>query len=527
VNEVNIRSIMDERAEQSADRTFIVDAVTGRHISYSMARTVAQAVGHLIDKRGVATGESVAFAMRNSSTCALVVLGIMYGGYRATAINLVSGNQTIAYVLDHSETRLIMTEPAQHDLLEQAFLSIETDIPTIDFDDRFIERLLGPVVGASLETASSNAITPTTSSDHLNDLPPDSQSDGLLMYTSGTTGRPKGVLLSHANLIAGGRNTQLAHNLNSDDRAMCVLPLYHINGLTVTLLGPLVSAGSVVLSGKFSVSGFWPTISQHECTWFSVVPTQISYLLHADVADSDATPNLKTLRFGRSASAPLSPEVQQGFEDRFGVAIIETMGLTETAAPILSNPLPPGVRKIGSPGIGFGCEVVIADNELKELPHGTEGEILVRGENVMKGYFKNPEATAEAITSSAWLRTGDLGKQDDDGYIFVTGRLKELIIKGGENIAPREIDEALYRHPAVIEAAAFACPCDKYGQRVEAAVSVDVNNELNESALLDFCRNHLGEFKMPDRIHFLSELPKGPSGKIQRRRLVELFAQAS
>jgi len=135
----------------------------------------------------------------------------------------------------------------------------------------------------------------------------------------------------------------------------------------------------------------------------------------------------------------LSPEVQQSFEDRFGVAIIETMGLTETAAPILSNPLPPGVRKIGSPGIGYGCKVMIADNELKEVPHGDEGEILVRGENVMKGYFKNPEATNDAITLSGWLRTGDLGRQDKDGYVFVTGRLKELIIKGGENIAPREI----------------------------------------------------------------------------------------
>jgi len=345
------------------------------------------------------------------------------------------------------------------------------------------------------------------------------------MYTSGTTGRPKGVLLSHANLIAGGRNTQTAHQLKTDDRAMCVLPLYHINGLTVTLMGPLVSKGSVVIPQKFSASGFWPTINQHDCTWFSVVPTQISYLLHAEVADSDAAPGHKSLRFGRSASAPLSPEVQQGFEDRFGVAIIETMGLTETAAPILSNPLPPGVRKIGSPGIGFGCEVIIADTELVEVPRGMEGEILVRGDNVMKGYFKNPEATNEAITSSSWLRTGDLGKQDEDGYVYVTGRLKELIIKGGENIAPREIDEALYRHPAVIEAAAFACPCANYGQRVEAAVSIDADAGLNESVLLDFCKAHLGQFKM--QIHFLDELPKGPSGKIQRRRLVELFVDAT
>ena len=520
---MNIRSVMDERAEQSADCIFIIDAESGRRISYSLARSIARSIANVIENNGVASGESVAFAMRNSSSCALVVLGIMYGGFRATAINLVSGNQTIAYVLDHSECRLILTEPAQHELLEQAFASNDYKIPLIDVGDNFINELLDPVV--SSEASSSEAMSADASLSEKARPFPDSQSEGLLMYTSGTTGRPKGVLLSHANLIAGGRNTQIAHKLGSDDRAMCVLPLYHINGLTVTLMGPLVSAGSVVLPMKFSTSRFWSTINQYKCTWFSVVPTQISYLLHAEIADGDATSDHESLRFGRSASAPLSPEVQQGFENRFGVAIIETMGLTETTAQILSNPLPPGVRKIGSPGIGFGCTVIIADDNLNEVPRGTEGEILVRGENVMKGYFKNPEATSEAITSSSWFRTGDLGKQDEEGYVFVTGRLKELIIKGGENIAPREIDEALYRHPAVIEAAAFACPCENYGQRVEAAVSIDASTDLNESVLLEFCRDHLGQFKMPDRIHFLSELPKGPSGKIQRRRLVELFVE--
>jgi len=508
VSSLNIRSVMDERAEQSANQTFIIDAETGRTISYLQAQTIARAIAQMIEARGVASGQSVAFAMQNSSACALLVLGIMYGGFRATAINLISGNQTIAYVLEHSETKLVLTEPKQHPLLQQAFAANNAEIPLVDIDDSIIDGYLtSPSYGSS-----KAQIEPDT--------------DGLLMYTSGTTGRPKGVLLTHANLLAGGSNTQKAHDLKSNDRAMCVLPLYHINGLTVTIMGPLVSAGSVVLPKKFSASAFWPTINQHACTWFSVVPTQISYLLHAEAAASDAAAGHKSLRFGRSASAPLSPEVQQSFEDRFGVAIIETMGLTETAAPILSNPLPPAVRKIGSPGIGFGCKVIIADNELEEVAPDTEGEILVRGDNVMKGYFKNPDATNDAITPTGWLRTGDLGKQDKDGYVFVTGRLKELIIKGGENIAPREIDEALYRHPSVIEAAAFACPCSNYGQRVEAAVSVDADTDLNESMLLEFCQNYLGQFKMPDRIHFLDELPKGPSGKIQRRKLIEIFVEA-
>jgi len=344
------------------------------------------------------------------------------------------------------------------------------------------------------------------------------------MYTSGTTGRPKGVLLSHANLIAGGENAVIAHKLGPDDRALCVLPLYHINGLCVTLMGPLVSGGSVVMPHRFSASKFWDLLREQDCTWFSVVPTQISYLLHGSRGDESARQGLGRVRFGRSASAPLAPDVQEAFEARFGIPVIETMGLTETAAQILSNPLPPGTRKIGSPGIAYGNEIRIGDDKQAEVAVGEEGEVLVRGGNVMKLYFKNENATREALTRDGWLRTGDLGRMDADGYVFITGRLKELIIKGGENIAPREIDEALYAHPNVIEAAAFACPCPNYGQRVEAGVAVDEGADVSEADLLALCEKRLGTFKTPDRIHFLPELPKGPSGKIQRIKLAELIA---
>ena len=203
--------------------------------------------------------------------------------------------------------------------------------------------------------------------------------------------------------------------------------------------------------------------------------------------------------------------------------IVETMGLTETAAQILSNPLPPGVRKIGSPGVAVGNEVIIADMEQREVPRGTEGEVLVRGPNVMRVYLDNEEATSQALTADGWLRTGDLGRMDQDGYVFITGRLKELIIKGGENIAPREVDEALYAHPDVVEAAAFACSCKHYGQRVEAGVALREGASVTEGELIDLCTRKIGKFKSPDRIHFLAELPKGPSGKIQRRKLQEEF----
>jgi len=501
----NVRALIDHNAKHHGDNTFIVDAVTKDEITFLALLPRVQGVAQHIADAGVQPGQSVAYAMANSIECATVLLGILYGGFRATAINLVAGSSTIAYVLEHSESKLILTETAQSELLAQAFEHAKLTIPTINID------------AATISSFSSQAFK---SAHELQGC-----SDGLLMYTSGTTGTPKGVILSHGNLIAGGLNTAEAHQLTSKDTALCVLPMYHINGLCVTLMGPLVSIGTVVLPNRFSVNKFWQWINQFGCTWFSVVPTQISYLLHDK--NNHNTKNSK-LRFGRSASAPLAPEVQKQFEQQFGVPIVETMGLTETAAQILSNPLPPGIRKIGSPGIAFGGEVRIvdkntADKNQQSLPAGVEGELLVRGNNIMQGYFKNPEATAEALVTDGWLRTGDLATCDSDGYIFVTGRLKELIIKGGENIAPREIDEALYKHPSVIEAAAFPQPCKDYGQRVEAAVSIDAESDLDETTLLAHCRSSLGDFKTPDRIHFLEELPKGPSGKIQRRRLVELF----
>ncbi|MDT8328671.1 MAG: AMP-binding protein, partial [Roseovarius sp.] len=252
----------------------------------------------------------------------------------------------------------------------------------------------------------------------------------------------------------------------------------------------------------------------------SVVPTIISHLLHAP-NDPDAITRHR-LRFGRSASSALAPDVQTAFETRFDVPIIETMGLTETAAQILSNPLPPGVRKIGSPGVAYGNEVAILGADLRPCPPEVEGEIAIRGPNVMLEYLKNPEAT-QATFAGDWLRTGDLGRVDADGYVFVTGRLKELIIKGGENIAPREIDEALYTHADVIEAAAFARPCASYGERVEAAVRLREGSVLSGAALRQICVERVGAFKAPDVVHIIDELPKGPSGKIQRLKLAEVL----
>ena len=458
-------------------------------MSWAELETEATQFAQCLTAKGCAHGESVAIVSPNCRDGLIALYGALSGGFRTTLINLAAGKSSITYALEHSGARFAYVNKECSDLFDAAN---STNVQRIE-----------------MEEASDVDLHKLTPKDH-----------ALLMYTSGTTGRPKGVLHTHASLLAGGWTTAIAHALDERDRGFCILPIYHINGLCVTVIGALVSGGSLAVVSRFSASRFWDHASKCKITWFSAVPTIISHLLHGSAEPDDSCRN--RLRFGRSASSALAVETQRAFETRFSVPIIETMGLTETAAQILSNPLPPGTRKIGSPGIAFGCEVKIQNNEGQDLDDGREGEIVVRGPNVMLGYLHNPQATDESFRGG-WLRTGDLARVDSDGYIYVTGRLKELIIKGGENIAPREVDEALYSHPDVIEAAAFARKCSRYGETVEAAVRLKSGSSVNSTTLISICRERLGNFKSPDVVHFLPELPKGPSGKIQRLKLAELI----
>ena len=483
-----VRDWLDARADSGG--VAIVFPETGETLNWSDLRDTARNMARGLVGLGIAQGESIAIVHPNGRDGVLALYATLYGGFRATMINLAAGPGAIDYALDHSGARFAFVHETQAE-------TIAANAPN------------------GLRTITPDMLT--TQPD-LRPLAPDQHA--LLMYTSGTTGRPKGVVHSHASLLAGGWTTAIAHQLTPADRGFCVLPIYHINGLCVTMMGALVSGGSLAMSARFSASKFWDHADATDATWFSVVPTIISHLLHSP---ANPSPDLKArLRFGRSASSALAVETQSAFEVRFGVPIIETMGLTETAAQILSNPLPPGTRKIGSPGVSYGNEICILTADLKQAAPMQEGEIAVRGPNVMLEYLHNPDATAQSFAGD-WLRTGDLGHIDEDGYVFVTGRLKELIIKGGENIAPREIDEVLYSQPDVIEAAAFARPCSSYGETVEAAVSVKPNSALSEQELIALCQQRLGAFKSPDSIHFLDELPKGPSGKIQRLKLADLI----
>ena len=508
-----VRACVDARAEAHGGAPFLIAPEPELTLDYAGLQRRCQRVEAKLATIGLVPGDKVAFLLDNGYATTSLFLGTMYAGMVAVPLNPVAGIPLVRYILEHCDASVLFCSEKYRTHFAEAIETCPRALTIIGTDED---------TGPDWSHLDARAIP---------DAPIEPGDDALLLYTSGTTGVPKGARLSHRAVLAGGRNTVVAHALEPSDRVLCVLPLYHINGEIVTVMGPLVSGGSVVMPHRFSASEFWRLVMQAQCTWASVVPTIITYLLDRaarDDADGDIdfrnTPELRQLRFARSASAPLPTSVQQQFEQVFGIPMIETMGLTETCAPILSNPLPPATRKLGSPGIAVGNEVIVADESGQPVADHVAGELLVRGDNVFNGYYKNDVANESAFWPGGWFRTGDIGYRDDEGYLFITGRLKELIIKGGENIAPREIDDALYLHEAVLEAAAIGVDDDTYGQDVQACVRLRDGFDADEQEIIEHCRQHVGAFKAPSRVHFLDGLPKGPSGKIQRLKLPEIVA---
>ena len=498
-----IRRHIDERAAAQPDAAFLVAPETGRTLTYARLRQESIALARYLNALGLRKGDTVSFMAHNGCQTARLFLGAMYGGFIVQPINLLAQGAQLEYVLDHSETRVVFVAAEYRARLEEALAEVGHGVRVVpievDSEHIFDEATLPPL-----------------------DLPHiDEDDDALLMYTSGTTGHPKGCVLTHKNCVAGGEFVSAAHRLGASDRVLCALPLYHINGQIVTAVAPLVHGGSVVMPHRFSASSFWELVGRYRCTWINVVPTIIAYLLNGPDPRERGL-RLDHVRFCRSASAPLPPEQHLAFERRFGIGIIETFGMTETAAPCFTNPYEADERKIGSPGRAFGNEAKVIDPATGlALAPGRSGEMMVRGDNVMRCYFKDPQNTARTIEPDGWLHTGDIGYLDEDGFVFVTGRIKELIIKGGENIAPREIDEALLRHPAVLEAAAVGMPDPDYGQEILAAVVLKPGAVATVVELEAFCQRTLGRYKTPKVIRMLDELPKGPSGKVQRLKLLE------
>lgn len=498
----SVRELIERNATLRPQAPYALATESEFVLSYGELARSCRRVAAALQLYGAGPGDTVSVIMPNGLNTVRVLLGALYGGRCVNPVNLLAQDEQMRSVLAHSDCKLVIVAPQWEARVREMLAGMERDVALVVADP------------------DGNGLPGETGGDAIEPPPPDVNALALLMYTSGTTGLPKGVMLTQGNLAANAHAISEEHALTEQDRVLAVLPLYHINAFIVTMLAPLAHGGSLTMPSRFSAVRFWQQAYDKRCTWLNVVPTIISYLLEGEVPARTQTARI---RFCRSASAALAPEHLRAFEQTFGIGVIETMGLTETAAPSFSNPLSPSLRKIGAVGRSSGCEAHIVDGELHPVAMGVTGEIVIRGPNVMRGYYKNEEATRAAFTSDGWLRTGDLGHRDADGFFFVTGRIKELIIKGGENIAPREIDEALLGHPAVLEAAAVGIPDRHYGQEIMACVVLREGMACSEDELRAFCLRNLGRYKTPKFFQFVTEMPRGPSGKVQRLKLVQMI----
>ena len=487
------------------DKVFLYAPESGATLTYDQLSKETHRFSAWLQEQKISTHGHVGLYMHNGLQTSTIFLATMACGRVITPLNLLAPTDQLSWVLDHSDIEVLFYSPDKKQSLFTALEKAKREFLLVELDpDRVESPFINCVVGT----------LPTVEPTH----------PALLMYTSGTTGTPKGVVLTHANLLHAARSMASWHSLTQADTVLSSLPIYHINGQVISTITPFVSGGSVVAPHAFSVSSWWKLAIQYECTWINMVPTIIAYLINT-AKSGGALPSreeLKAIRFGRSASAPLPPEHHREFENLFGITVIEGMGMTESASMVFCNPHDEK-RRYGSPGLPCGVEAKVIDADGKLLDNNVVGEICLRGGNVLNAYYKAEAETAKAFDSKGWLKTGDLGMRDDDGFYFITGRLKELIIKGGENIAPREIDEAVLKHPAVLDAAAVGIPDINYGQEIMVCIVLKPDATCSEEEMRHFCIKELGKFRTPKSILFMDDLPRGPSGKVQRLKLLDLL----
>jgi acyl-CoA synthetase (AMP-forming)/AMP-acid ligase II len=499
-----LRDALQSHIENQPTAPFLIAPINGTVAHYSELFDDTLLLSTKLTALGVNKGSHVGFLLHNGYRTTATFIGLMASGYVAVPLNLLSHGTQLAHVLSHSEVQLVFVSAPYLAQLNEAIAQCEPHVRA---------RIRIEIVDEDERIASNDAVLAKT----LPAVSPDAPA--LLMYTSGTTGKPKGALMTHGALCYAAQTVVAWHDLTPQDRVLSSLPLYHINGQCIATLAPFVSGGSIIAPAKFSVSAWWQWVEEFKPTWINVVPTIIAYLLNAANAESK---NYPSIRFARSASAPLPPDQHRAFEKTFGIGVIEAMGMTECCSVVFCNPQAPDQRKYGTPGLPCGVDARVVNPETNApLENDAVGELQLRGANVMSGYFNDEAKTREAISGDGWLRTGDLGYRDSDGFYFVTGRIKELIIKGGENIAPREIDEALLAHPAVLEAAAVGIPDDNYGQDILVAVVLKPGAQASEATLREHCIRRLGKYKTPKTFRFVDELPKGASGKVQRLKLLD------
>jgi len=497
----NLQELLEQRVNVMPRKSFLFSEADGRKFSYEEFMTAVDRSTHMLASHGVGRGDVVGLLMPNSAEYIIAYFACWKLGAIAGPINSLLKAQEISYVISDSETRTLLV----HSDFLPTIESIRNQLPglrnVIKFDDE---------VDATREVGARHA-APLPATDI------DLDSEAIIIYTSGTTGKPKGCLLTHGNLIANARQISQWLGFTKEDRLLTIMPLFHMNAVSVTTLSALYAGGSTVVSPKFSASRFWQTISDYQITSFGSVATMLAMLL---TTNPDGVPdNLRTdhLRFAMCGSAPVPAEVMKRFEETFNCLVIEGYGLSESTCRSTFNP-PNEERRPGSCGMPIGNEMKILDDEDNEVADGELGEIVLRGENILKGYHRNPEATATAFRNG-WFHTGDVGYRDADGFFYIVDRKGDMIIRGGENIYPREIDEVLYQHPAVAAAATIGLPDQLYGEEVAAFIVLKGGREATEEEIGAFCRARLADYKCPKTVRFVKEIPKGPTGKLLKREL--------
>ncbi len=473
--------------------TAVIVPELGISVTYDSLRQQVLAMANALASAGIRRGDAVAIALPNGLPAIVSFLAASIAG-TAAPLNPAYPYEEFHFFLGDTNARVLLCPPVGAEFVRTAALDRKIPVLPVEMSAEGNVHLVNTSTGVSATEPTADDIA-------------------LILHTSGSTGRPKRVPLRHFNLAVSSANIANTYALSGEDVSLCIMPLFHIHGLIGSTMATLLSGGTVVVPAKFNALSFWRTVREHRVTWYSGVPTMHQVLL----SRSQQKPvDAESLRFIRSCSAPLSPQLIHKMEDLFGVPFVEAYGMTEAAHQMTSNPLPPRHRKAGSVGVGAGLRISIMDKEGNHLGTNQRGEVAIQGANVFRGYENNSEANARAFVNG-WFRTGDEGFLDTDCYLYLTGRIKDIIIRGGENIAPHEVDEILLRHPAVAAAVTFGCAHPVLGEEVAAAVVLHETNGAIESALIRHCREFLADYKCPTKIYLVESIPTTATGKIRRR----------
>ena len=502
-----VPELMAARAAALPNKPYLI--FQDRQWSYREFHEATNRAADALRRMGVTKGQHVAILIPNSPEFLYCYFGAMKLGASAVTINTLLKADELDYILNDSDAPVLCTTPHYRKLLDPVWENLTK-----------IKRLI--LTGDSLPKAYPDAVLLSQAIDEgdaafESDVRP--EDIAAMIYTSGTTGHPKGVLLSHANIMYNSFVAPLFIDLQPEDVSLCIMPLFHVNAQIASMMATLQAGATVVLEEMFKPRTFISTLKKHRCTTFSGVPTIYNYLNEMKEAEGEDLSFLKACICG---AAPMPVEVFQKFEQKFKAKIIEGYGLSEGTCVSSLNPLQ-GTRKIGSIGIPIaGQEMSIWDEDGSALAVGEIGEIVIRGPNVMQGYYNNVEATDSSIVNG-WLRTGDQGYRDQDGYYFIVGRKKEMIIRGGENIYPKEIEEVLYENEGVQDCAVVGIPDKKYGEEVAAFVVLKAGSSTTEKEIKNYLRQKIADFKRPRVLEIVTDLPRTATGKIQKVKIVEEY----